>query len=396
MNNSPTFPNVERETRVFFWFMTAVLIIMTVVVIVAKPSMRQPPMLISFTGLMAVHIILHWLFRRYFNNSRASLLYMLGQGIIVTILMLIAGEIGVTLGLSMALIGEAIGVYGMTRRGFIVCGYFLMLSLGCYLYIFGVRQIFWWFLAVIPILIFVVIYVIMYTRQTNANERAQMLLTDLENANRKLSEYAAEVEDLTISNERQRMARELHDTLSQGLAGLILQLEAADAHLSSGHTEKARKIVQQTMENARATLANARRAIDDLRENDTLSCQEAIRREVDRFSRATGLSCTLDMSLPHDCQPRMADSLLRIVAEGLANIAHHAQATCVQINIQTAAQELLLEIKDDGKGFDPASVPSGHYGLIGMSERARLAQGSFSVDSQPGVGTTIKVRIPMS
>jgi len=92
------------------------------------------------------------------------------------------------------------------------------------------------------------------------------LLAELESANRQLTEYAARVEDLTIAAERQRMARELHDTLSQGLAGLILQLEAADAHLAADRPERARGILEQSMEKARGTLKEARQVIDDLRQ----------------------------------------------------------------------------------------------------------------------------------
>ena len=86
-------------------------------------------------------------------------------------------------------------------------------------------------------------------------QRPCELLAELETANRQLTEYAARVEDLTIAAERQRMARELHDTLSQGLAGLILQLEAADAHLAANRPERARGILEQSMEKARGTPA---------------------------------------------------------------------------------------------------------------------------------------------
>ena len=105
----------------------------------------------------------------------------------------------------------------------------------------------------------------MYSRQADARVKAQELLAELEAANRRLTESADQIEDLTLANERQRMARELHDTLAQGLAGLILQLEAADSHLASGHPDRAQAIVQQAMTRARETLAESRRAIDGLR-----------------------------------------------------------------------------------------------------------------------------------
>jgi len=155
----------------------------------------------------------------------------------------------------MALLGEAIGMFGLTRRGLLAALYYLTLAF------ISIQQVITTIppvlLAVtaLPVLIFVVIYVTLYSRQAKAREQAQELAAELETANRQLTEYAAQVEDLTIAAERQRMARELHDTLSQGLAGLILQLEAADAHLNQSRPEKARQIIAQSMQKARESLA---------------------------------------------------------------------------------------------------------------------------------------------
>jgi NarL family two-component system sensor histidine kinase YdfH len=238
MKNSPALINTERETRVFFWFMTLVLAGMTVWVVFSQPEMRQPLRLIPFTILTILHLILHWMLRRFAERPGWTTGYMLVQGILAMVLVFMARNIGLAFSLSMALVGEAIGVYGISKRGFLASAYYLVLSLGSFAFMFNFAQIGLWLLGVIPMIIFVMVYVELYTRQANANERARELLGELEAANRQLTEYAAQVEDLTIAAERQRMARELHDTLSQGLAGLILQLEAADAHLSGERPEK--------------------------------------------------------------------------------------------------------------------------------------------------------------
>jgi len=153
----------------------------------------------------------------------------------------------------MGLIGETIGLLREKSRWLVaaVAG-LLGLSFLNYLLLEGRGEWYWWLLATLPMTFFVAVYVILYSRQAEARQQAQLLLKDLETANRQLTEYAARVEDLTIANERQRMARELHDTLSQGLAGLILQLEAADAHLVGNRPERVRAILQQSMEKARA------------------------------------------------------------------------------------------------------------------------------------------------
>ena len=246
---------------------------------------------------------------------------------------------------------------------------------------------------------FVVVYVVLYGRQVEARDRAQSLLRELETANTELAEYADRVEDLTLAAERQRMARELHDTLAQGVAGLILQLEAADSHLSGGRAERAQGIVQQAMARARATLAEARQVIGDLREQPSSSpdLASALREETERFTRATGISCELDLRLPDALPDTLCEHTVRVVAEALANVARHAQANHVWVGGVETEEWLEIEVRDDGVGFDPAAITteSGHYGLIGMRERARLAGGTLAIDSVPGTGTRLLLRLPL-
>jgi NarL family two-component system sensor histidine kinase YdfH len=258
--------------------------------------------------------------------------------------------------------------------------------------------------------LFAVFYVVLYVRQADARQRAQELLEDLEVAHRQLAEYATRVEELTLAAERQRMARELHDTLAQGLAGLILQLEAAQAHLVGGRSARAHEIVDQAMVHARATLRDARQAIADLREEAGVSpdLDDALRQEANRFTEATGIPCQLDLNLP-DTPPtdvpsamsasaEIAEHARRIVAEGLVNVARHAQANRVWLRVDSDNDGIEITIRDDGRGFEPAGVvgQAGHYGLLGIRERVRLVGGTFEVTSAPGADTTLRARLPWS
>jgi NarL family two-component system sensor histidine kinase YdfH len=248
-------------------------------------------------------------------------------------------------------------------------------------------------------IIFVVLYVGLYTREARAKAHAQTLLEELEIAHTQLAEYANQVEQLTLSTERQRMARELHDTLAQGLAGLILQLEAADSHISNQNSAKAQNIIQQAMTRARTTLADARRAIGDLRETQTTSTDlnTAIRTETERFRHSTGIPCTLELCNVPSLSPSLSENVLRAVSEGLVNIARHAKASEVILMMSCDDQNLWIEIRDDGSGFDPQEAigRSGHYGLLGLRERARLFGGSLTIESQPTRGTTLKIQLPL-
>ncbi len=255
-----------------------------------------------------------------------------------------------------------------------------------------------WLLLALPITLFIIIYVVLYGRQAAAKEQAQKLLEELEDANAELADYAEQVEELTLAAERQRMARELHDTLAQGVAGLVLQLEAVDAHLENGDAQRAQAIVQQAMVRARGTLADARDAIDDLRkgQEDERDMANIIRAKTDRFAISTGIPCHVDLDVPPALPESIYEPTVRTLTEALANIAKHADATEVWVSLTVRNQTLVVEVKDNGVGFDPsAPVATGHYGLQGMQERADLADGSVDIISQPSNGTTVRLRLPL-
>jgi NarL family two-component system sensor histidine kinase YdfH len=353
--------------------------------------------LVVFTVLILISGALHWMFTTVRITPRMVVPYLMLQGVLCFATTIVGGTIALAIGLYMMMIGEALGVLGINRHGFVATAYFLALSaINSYLLLHG-EQFAVWVLTVLPSVVFVLLFVWLFQRQDRAREEAQSAWRELDAAHRQLSEYAAQVEDLTLANERQRMARELHDTLSQGLAGLVLQLEAIDSHLSRGNTAKAQAITQQAMERARSTLADARRAIDDLRSGDLaeLDLETAVREEADRFTAATGISCDLAISLPTALAEKVRDNALRVVAEALTNVARYAQAQHAVVTIRPLDHTLDVEVRDDGMGFDPAQIGAGHYGLIGLRERARLIGGTLNIESSPGQGTTLRVCLPL-
>ncbi len=383
-----------RVVRPFFFFLTLVIVAMYIWGIIASPLLSNPWLLILFTLLVLIHLIAHWSI--FLFSGRMHPTYFILQGLLAMPIIILSGNIGMGFGLYMALIGEAVGaLQGRKRWSIGIIIYNLVLSLLSYVLLAGWDSIRWALFAILPMALFVIIYVSLFNRQTIAREQAQKLASELELANRQLSEYAARVEDLTIANERQRMARELHDTLSQGLAGLILQLEAADAHLTNNRNDKAHVIVADAMVQARTTLSAARRAIDDLRKTSADDLDSALRLEISRFTDATGIPCIFqsDQTLP--LADSVQETVIRAVAEGLTNAAHHAQARQVAVNVRMKDKNILVTIQDDGQGFDAATIPAGHYGLLGIQERVLLVNGSFEIQSDNGKGTTLKIKIPL-
>jgi NarL family two-component system sensor histidine kinase YdfH len=387
----------RRFTRPFFWLVAVSLIITYGYTVIAVPEVREPLRFVVFTALIGLSGGLHWMFTNLRVTLRGVVPYLIGQGVLSFVLTVVGQNISLGIGLYMMMIGEALGVLGINWRGLLAMAFYLALSAINFVLLLSPAQIMAWVLPIIPTAVFVILFVWMFQRQNEAREAAQALARELDAANRQLTDYAAEVEDLTLINERQRMARELHDTLSQGLAGLILQLEAVDSHLSRGRADKAQSIVQQAMDRARTTLAEARRVIDDLRasDRDPIDLATAIQAEVDRFSAATGLPCEVDVTLPLEVPTAISDNVLRMISEALTNVARHASASHVQLQLRSIDQLIELTVRDNGCGFDPAAIDQmGHYGLIGLQERARALGGTLSIDSQSGRGTTLRIILP--
>lgn len=195
--------------------------------------------------------------------------------------------------------------------------------------------------------------------------------------------------------ERNRLAREIHDTLAQGLTAVSLQLESADALLEAGvDPVRVRQTVQQALALTRANLEEARRSVLDLRaaslEKRTLAEALALlagQADVPvAFTVAGG-----DRPLP----PRIESGLYRIAQEALTNVSRHAQANQVKMQLVTTPAEVVLVVEDDGRGFDLAQIPENRYGLIGLNERVKLLNGRLQLESSPGAGTRLEARVPL-
>jgi signal transduction histidine kinase len=215
-----------------------------------------------------------------------------------------------------------------------------------------------------------------------------------------LQTLLADKEQIAVLEERNRMARELHDTLAQGVAGLVLQLEAVKHHLNEGEIAESQKIVAEAGTQARDSLRKARAAIDDLRAEALLAPDfiAAVSQQAQNFSAANDIPCELDAQLPDSLLLPPATSLhaRRAVAEMLANVARHAEATKMCMKLRLADGDLLIEVVDNGLGFDvETATRPGHYGIIGLKERAQLTGGHFAIESSPEDGTTAVLRLPL-
>jgi signal transduction histidine kinase len=215
-------------------------------------------------------------------------------------------------------------------------------------------------------------------------------------ANSQLAHYASTLEQLTVSRERNRIARELHDVLAHTLSGLSVQLESVKAYVEL-EPQTAVTMLEKSLEATRHGLEETRRALKALRASplDDLGLELAIV-EVAKDTAVRG-HLTLDLALPEKLVPLAPDveqCFYRVAQEALANVLHHANATCVLVKLQQQSDHVTLTIKDNGQGFDSKSAKkAGHFGLTGMYERAQLVGGTLTIASQPGHGVTLELMI---
>lgn len=214
----------------------------------------------------------------------------------------------------------------------------------------------------------------------------------LAQANARLVHYSTTIEKLVLSQERNRLARELHDTLAHSLSEIAVQLEALKT-IWRKDPARAQDLLDQTLATARSGLQEARRAIQALRAAplDDLGLVLAIRELAETAAARANL--TLQFRAPesiHDLPPEVEQCFYRVAQEAIANAVEHSQADHLCVELEHRNGQLTLVITDDGCGFDPAHLPvNGHFGLRGMRERAEMIDATLSIRSAPGEGTQI-------
>lgn len=203
-----------------------------------------------------------------------------------------------------------------------------------------------------------------------------------------------------VLEERARLAREVHDTLAQGFVGIASQLDVVDMRLPKD-AEGARDSLDLARKMAQHSLTEARRSVMDLRAA-ALNDQDlagALQSAARSWTAGSGVDLSVDVSGETSNLPEeVAHHVLRIAQEAVANVVKHAGARTIAMKLHVGAQKLNLRVSDDGKGFerDGAFASSnGHFGLIGMRERAERLGGELQVESRPGHGTELEVTVPL-
>jgi signal transduction histidine kinase/ligand-binding sensor domain-containing protein len=213
----------------------------------------------------------------------------------------------------------------------------------------------------------------------------------------KLRLRRAEGEFRAVLGERNRIAREIHDTLAQGYVGISVQLEVLSELLHKNKMEAAAKHLDLTRGYVREGLADARQSIWALRSQDSGETTLPVRlRRMVEAAGGHGLEAKLSIFGAYRPMLQCTEQeFLRVAQEAIHNVKQHAGARHLFVQLEYGPNEVALEVRDDGRGFvanQESESASGHYGLTGMKERAEAIGGTFEVSSKPGTGTTVRLR----
>jgi signal transduction histidine kinase len=218
----------------------------------------------------------------------------------------------------------------------------------------------------------------------------------LESANMRLTHYASTLEHLATSRERNRLARELHDTLAHTLSGLSVQLETIKAYWDVD-PQAARSMLTESLYATHAGLEETRRALKALRATplEDMGLALAIDAMVKDVTARANLNLRLSIAdgLPV-LSPDVEQCIYRVAQEAVTNIVNHAQAKNLVLELKPAGERVELTVSDDGIGFDvEKSLKTSRFGLVGMQERAQLVGGELHITSRPGHGTKLRLII---
>ncbi len=213
-------------------------------------------------------------------------------------------------------------------------------------------------------------------------------------ANDRLRRYALLIENQATLQERNRIAREIHDSVGHALTAQSIQLEnvavwlSEDFNRAQQHLQKARGLGKEALQNVRQSVATMRQP-----PLQGQSFNDAIKKLVQEFERNTGIHATMQIQAMQGLPADIAIALYRIVQEAMTNIAKHSQATHVSLTLSENARELELIIEDNGQGFDPTQNTTG-FGLQSMRERTEALGGLFYLSSHPEEGCRLRVNVP--
>jgi len=354
------------------------------------------PELVAFLAVGLIFLILNLNEERLLDQRPARWkvpVYFIIQLALYTISVYLAGTVNGVWLVAMPLVGTAVG--RLSIWGQIAVSAYVLLAIAWRPAMeAGWQAGFSLIMSVLPAVIFVALFVKLLMREETARNQAERLARDLEAANRQLSAYATQAEELAISKERNRLAREIHDSLGHYLTVINVQLQAALAVLDDDR-QQAVTAMKTAQELTQEGLASVRHSVSALRESPLggRPLAEAINDLVQETQNAGIVVETDLLGQPRRLEPAAELALYRTAQEGLTNTRKHSRASRVDLTLDYQdAEKVTLLIKDNGVGTE--STESSGFGLLGVRERVQLLGGSIHIETGPGQGFSLAIEIP--
>ena len=352
----------------------------------------------TFWMLLALFItlgLLLWSFPHKESSLKEKVLFLAGQTIIITTMMALGGNTAIFAVLFFISSAQAMMIFP-APRGFYWITLFSVIALVGFVLDEG------WLSGLGSVLIYAAGYSFfgmfgsITTQAQEERQKSQALLEELQEAHHQLQDYVLRVEELAVAEERNRLAREMHDSLGHRLTVASVQLEGAqylipeDPQRAAQKVEVVRGQVQEALGELRQTVAQLREPLEA-----SLSITQALQRLIASFEAASDL--TVNVLLAEDIPPlpdthRLA--LYRSAQEALTNVQRHAKADNVWLQLNYRDGAVSLRVSDDGIGLPEGAEQAG-FGLRGMRERMGLVGGKLLLEPRPGGGTQLQVEIPL-
>jgi signal transduction histidine kinase len=256
------------------------------------------------------------------------------------------------------------------------------------------RHLFWMHLIAETLMFGLGIFFVVKLVATLLSERQTK--ERLANAHEQLRQYALQIEDLAAVQERNHIAREIHDSLGHTLTAQNIQLQTA-MKLWQRDPHKVQPFLEQALRLATEAMREVRRSVSTLRTDswEDPPLDDAIASLVTDFRQGTGISVDTQLNIQASMSPQVGKTLYRVLQEALTNISKHAQATHVAIAVSTISTDVRLTIADNGRGFRPDGKTQNKFGLQGMRERVAAIGGILHLETEPGAGCRITIELPL-
>lgn len=327
-------------------------------------------------------------------NLAVRLIYFAVQLTLAGVIVFLGKGVGYNAMVLLPLAGQS--VMAMTRNWRVVVNVGIVLTYMLALNLFSASNwgVMW---SGLPIFLagqfFIVVFTQMAVSEEEARSEVEKLVQELERKNQQLREYSVQVEDLAITKERNRMAREIHDGLGHYLTTIYMQIQAARA-VSKVDPQKAGEALATAQNQTQEALKDVRRSVSALRDmpGDRMSLQDEVEKML-KNCEGMGLSPEMKvLGSPRTLSPQAVFTIYRAVQEGINNTCKHAHASRISVSLDyTQTDHVRLTIQDDGIG---AEQLEGGFGLMGMRERVHLLNGDLSVNTKPGNGFRVEMSVP--